>query len=244
MAIFPVPGMPARDRENEILCRRRFFVSLRLGKWQRNTAMHLFVPYDDSQASHHALTAAYRMASPIDEVTAMAPVIIPAFLPVSVPVREVWRDAFRAEMHLVGAQKHAESVARSGDTLQCVRVHAYDRVTAIVAGAAQCQADTIVLAFRPREWAVSLLFGDLAQLLRRAPCNLQVLLEVPEGRKSRYLPHPHQPQTVVEVRPPFQQPSVVAVCNNEGDPQERIDEIIQLIRGDPVSPSSIINQRS
>jgi len=196
--------------------------------------MHIFVPYDDSQASQYALAAAYRMAAPMDEITAMAPVIIPAFLPVSVPVREVWRSAFRAEMHLVGAQKHAERVARSGDALRCVRVHAYDRVTAILAGAAQCQADTIVLAFRPREWIASLLFGDLAQLIRRAPCNLQVLLQVPQGRKPKYLPHPHETQTIVEVRAPFQQPSVVAVCNSEGDPQTRIDEIIQLVRGDPV----------
>lgn len=202
--------------------------------------MRIFVPYDDSQASQSALAAAYRMASPVDEITAMAPVVVPAFLPINVSVREVWRAAFRAEMHLVGAQKHAERVARTGDALRCIRVHAYDRVTAILAGAAQCEADTIVLAFRSHKWIVSLLFGDLGQLVRRAPCNLQVLLQVPQGRKLRYLPHPHQPQTMVEVRAPFQQPSVVAVCNGEGDPHTRIDEIIQLVRGDPVpvhSPS-------
>lgn len=194
--------------------------------------MRFFVPYDNSDLSRVALRAAYRMAGPLDDVTAMATVIVPPGLPVDICMAEIWQPVFRAEWQLLEAREYARHVARSGATLRCARVQARDRVSAIVAGVAHFHADTLLLARRATAWhGFASLFGDLRSLLREAPCDIHVLYVASGLRTPRYLDHPHDTRRVVRLSTPFQEPSIAAICEGGGAAADtRMDAVIQGVR--------------
>src|SRR5690348_11714150 len=138
--------------------------------------MNLFVPFDGSDLARIALADACRTLTPLDHITVMAAVIVPAWLEVGAPAGEIWKQTCRAEVRLAHAREYAQRVAHYGDGLRCVRVQARTPVAAIIVGAAHYEADTIILA-RHAGWrgGVASLFGSLPTLLRRAPCNVRVL---------------------------------------------------------------------
>ncbi len=191
--------------------------------------MHLIVPYDDSELARFALREAYRIAAPLDRVTAMAPVIVPSYLPIDVSLENIQRPVHRADLWLQAARDHADRVARCGGALHCARVQAHDRVTAIVAGAAHYEADLIIVARRGVPWWLpSAFFGDLNLLVRNAPCDVLVRFSTTAMQEATYLDHPQDGNTVVRMSVPFQQPRMVAVCNPSDSPDTRSGGVIHL----------------
>jgi len=195
--------------------------------------VHFFVPYDGSVLARTALRAAYRMAGPLDDVTAMASVIVPMHLPLDVESVMIWKLLFRAEWKLTEAQEYAQTIARSGDTLRCVRVQARDHAAAIVSGAVHFQADMLVLAQYASPWRYFTgYFGTFAQVLRAAPCDVHTVYVVPEGHHSaRYADDPHDTRAVIGMSAPFRQPFLAAVCEDTGTPGSRLDAVIRSVRG-------------
>lgn len=141
--------------------------------------MNLFVPFDSSDLARIALADACRTLTPLDRLTVMAAIIVPASLEIGAPAGEIWRQTCRAEVRLAHAREYAERIAHFGAGLHCVRVQARTPVAAIIAGAIQYQADTIVLA-RHTGLCGSLasFFGPLPTILRHAPCMVRVLYAV------------------------------------------------------------------
>jgi len=198
----------------------------------KEATVHLFVPYDGSVLARTALRAAYRMAGPLDEVSAMASVIVPLHLPLDVESVMIWKLRFRAEWKLTEAQEYAQTIAQSGDTLRCVRVRARDHAAAIVAGAVHFQADLLVLAQYTSRWRyLTGYFGTCSRVLRAAPCDVHTVYVVPEGHSSRYADDPHDTRAVIGMSTPFQQPFLAAVCEDTGTPDSRIDAVIRSVRG-------------
>jgi len=145
--------------------------------------MHLFVPFESSDFARIALADACRTLTPLDHITVMAAVIVPASLEIGAPAGEIWKQVCRAEVHLADARAYAERVAHFGDGVRCVRVQARTPVAAIIAGAAHYEADTIVLARHGgMRGAFASLFGPLPTIVRQAPCTVRVLYGgVPSG---------------------------------------------------------------
>jgi nucleotide-binding universal stress UspA family protein len=182
--------------------------------WCEGVAMNILVPFDNSDLARRALHEACRIAMPHDRMIVMAAVIVPEHLPVDVSTADVWERARAAGRCL--REAHRE-VVRSADGVACqfVRVHARDHVAAIVAGATNYEADTILIA----QWATkrrlhATLFGDLEKLLRVVPCDVRVLCVVPEERVSPYLRDPYAPDNVVQLSHPYQQPHPIAFCES------------------------------
>ena len=138
--------------------------------------MNLFVPFDDSDLARIALADACRTLTPLDHITVMAAVIVPASLEIGVSAGEIWKETCRAEVRLSHARAYADHVAHYGDGVRCVRVQARTSVAAIIAGAAHYEADIIILA-RHAGWrgGIASLFGSLPMILRHAPCTVRVL---------------------------------------------------------------------
>ncbi len=153
--------------------------------------MKILVPYDDSYLARFALQEACRIVTPLDEVIAMAAVVVPHRLPVDVMPGEIWKETCRAEVRLARARDLAERVAHYGD-LRCVRVQARGELAAILAGAAGYAADTIFLAERANLGGrVATFFGATAAIVRHAPCDVRMIFKVtPNNDIPRPVPDP------------------------------------------------------
>jgi hypothetical protein len=138
--------------------------------------MHLFVPFDDSELARIALADACRTLTPLDHLTVMAAIIVPASLEMGVSAGEIWKQTCRAEIRLTHARECAEHDAHFGGGLRCVRVQARTAVGAIIAGAMHYEADIIVLARHAGvRGCLASCFGPLPTIVRRAPCTVRVL---------------------------------------------------------------------
>jgi len=157
--------------------------------------MHLFIPYFDACRMHTALRAAARITRAGDQVTIMAPVIVPGNLPVNVGAGAIWKRSCAAERQLFHARDEAEHLLPPTVRLHCARVHARARAAAIRAGALHYRADLILLDVpRGPRGALSLRFGPIAAVIRQAPCSVRLIgsMTVPDS-----LSPSEQPRAVV-----------------------------------------------
>lgn len=164
--------------------------------------MHLFIPYFDACRTHTALRAAARIARPGDQVTIMAPVIVPGHLPVNVGAGAIWKQSCAAERQLFHARDEAEHLLPPTVRLDCRRVHARDRAAAIRAGALHYRADLILLDVpQGIRGALSLRFGLVAAVIRQAPCGVRLIgkMTVPESLSPPDRPHTVAPFPTLQI---------------------------------------------
>jgi hypothetical protein len=138
--------------------------------------MHLFIPYLDADRTEQALQEAGRIARPGDRVTVMAPVIVPAALPLDVGAGEIWARVCQAERRIAHSRESARRILLHGVHLHCLRVQARDEQTAILAGLATVHADCLLLAVPPGvRGTVAMHFGTIPAVIRNAPCSVRLV---------------------------------------------------------------------
>jgi hypothetical protein len=138
--------------------------------------MTTLLVFDDSDAARDGLRAVCAEAAPGDRLVIMAPVIVPASLPVNLPAGDIWRPVCRAEVRLHHACALADAL--SADATRCVfaRIHARDLASAVAHGANRYHADTILLARPTVFWRrFSLRHRTIPAILQSAPCSIRIL---------------------------------------------------------------------
>jgi hypothetical protein len=132
--------------------------------------------FDDSDAARDGLRAACAEAAPGDRLVIMAPVIVPASLPVNAPAGSIWRPVCRAEMRLHHARALVDALSADATRCAFARIHARDLASAVAYGANQYHAETILLARPTVFWRrFSLRYRTIPAILRSAPCGVRIL---------------------------------------------------------------------
>ena len=108
--------------------------------------MTTLLVFDDSDAARDGLRAACAEAAPEERLVIMAPVMVPASLPVNVSAGDIWRSVCRAEVRLHHARALADALSADATRCAFARIHARDLAGAVVCGANRYHADTILIA--------------------------------------------------------------------------------------------------
>jgi hypothetical protein len=138
--------------------------------------MTTLLVFDDSDAARDGLRAACAEVAPGERLVIMAPVIVPASLPVNVSAGDIWRSVCRAEVRLHHARALADALSADATRCAFARIHARDLASAVAYGANRYHADTILLARPTIFWRrFSLRHRTIPAILRSAPCEVRIL---------------------------------------------------------------------
>lgn len=151
--------------------------------------MTTLLVFDDSDAARDGLRAACAEAAPEERLVIMAPVMVPASLPVNVSAGDIWRSVCRAEVRLHHARALADALSADATRCAFARIHARDLAGAVVCGANRYHADTILIARPTVFWRrFSLRHRTIPAILRSAPCEVRILDGARPARDAATVP--------------------------------------------------------
>lgn len=135
--------------------------------------MNILVSYNDTARARAALAEACRMATPGDAIIVVAPITVPAHLPLAIPAGMVWKQSCVAERCVAHAR---EETAHCDVPVRFVQVRARDDASAIITAATHCGADLVLFAAEAgvRHWLAAW-FGVVRRLAANAPCGVRLM---------------------------------------------------------------------